>query len=738
MTRATPQADQQTVQQARNLARAGQFPELLNLCEQLVKAHPADTRLLLDIGVLLQNAGFITPAKTCFQRIQQLQPDNLPAQVNLANNAREHGQHAVSRDLYTHLQRRYPDNPVIRRNALVSLEYDADVTAEERFSQALAWGEWATNLAGGNRARPPLTPADQRPLRIGYVSADFCQHTVGLFVKDVLRTHDPARVTVFAYSAGRVDDWVTGEIRAACTFRDVTAQDDAALAALIRADAIDVLIDLSGHTAGSRLTVFAHRPAPVQVSWLGYFATTGLTCMDGVLLDPWHAPAGTDAQFVEPVIRLPAGRFCYQPAPWTPADVALSPHQRTGQITFGCFNNSAKLNANVFDVWAQILNAVPESRLLLKWRNFNDAEFAQGVRQAFDQRGIDPARLELRGPSFHVDVLKEYADIDIALDPFPFTGGLTSCEALWMGVPVITWPQSAVVSRQTLAFLSATGLADLAACDADDYVRIAVALANDTERLALLRATLRNTMQSSPLMDPEAFTHQLEQCLTDLYQNIFNREKVRPMNNKIILHVGPGHRDNGAKLPVAFQSSDWQELRLDADPATEPDIVGSMLDMPGVKSASVDAVYSAHNIEHVYAHEVPTVLSEFLRVLKPDGYLVVTCPDLQSVCALVAADRLTDAAYTSPAGPITPLDILYGHQQALAGGHYFMAHKCGFTEKTLTMALQTAGFQTIAAMRRAEGLDLWAVASKSAMDEEKIRQLAGKVLPAIREPVTKP
>jgi len=198
---------------------------------------------------------------------------------------------------------------------------------------------------------------------------------------------------------------------------------------------------------------------------------------------------------------------------------------------------------------------------------------------------------------------------------------------------------------------------------------------------------------------------------------------------KTVLHVGPGHPKSGAKLPPGFQTQDWREIRLDIEPANQPDIIGSMLDMQAVADAYVDAVYSAHNIEHVHAFEVPKVLQEFLRVLKPEGFLVITCPDLQAVCALVAQDKLTDPAYHSPAGPITPLDILYGHGAALAAGHHYMAHKCGFTLKSLTQALQNSGFQTIAGKRRTRGLDLWMIACKSLMDEENLRNLAGIFLP---------
>jgi hypothetical protein len=408
---------------------------------------------------------------------------------------------------------------------------------------------------------------------------------------------------------------------------------------------------------------------------------------------------------------------------------------KTSYITFGSFNNTGKLNAGVLDVWSQVLAAVPLSRLVLKWRSLVDETLCESIRAAFAKRGIDPSRIELRPASFHAYVLLEYADIDIALDPFPFTGGMTSCETLWMGVPVITWPQDRVVSRQTFALLNQIGLPELAAKDAEDYVRIAVELANNPQRLMHLRQTLRQRMQASPLCDVAGFTQNLEETIVNLYGTIADENPPTSFNTmtnnipKILLNVGAGHPKSGARIPDAFQSVDWKEVRLDIDPANEPDVIGTMLDMSAVAKGSMDALYSAHNIEHVYSHQVPLVLAEFLRVLKESGVAVITCPDLQTVCALAADNKLTDAAYNSAAGPITPLDILYGHSAALAAGNHFMAHKTGFTEKSLIQALQTAGFQSIASKRRLSGLDLWVVATKQQMDEGALRELAEKVLP---------
>lgn len=332
---------------AQQHAQRGRFTQMLAECRSILETPNIQPASLLDAGVLLFNFGFLSQAQACFEKAQALSPKDLVPMINLANVARDMGKHAEARALYSKLLNQLPDHPIIRRNALTSQEYDPEVSDIDRCAHAKAWGQWAIARSGGFRPRPRLTPLDERPLRIGYVSADLCQHTVGLFIKDVLKAHDQTRVQVFAYSAGSVKDWVTDEIHAACTIRDVSTLDDAALATQIRTDNIDVLVDLSGHTAGSRLIAFAHRPAPVMVSWLGYFTTTGLPYMDAVLLDKWHAPPGTETKFVEPILRLPTGRFCYQPVPWAPAEVSAPAFERNGFITFGCFNNTAPSAASV-------------------------------------------------------------------------------------------------------------------------------------------------------------------------------------------------------------------------------------------------------------------------------------------------------------------------------------------------------------------------------------------------------
>ena len=715
--------------EAERVAQAGRFAEMQAICHGIINGRSVDADELLDIGTLLLSFGWLSSARKCFELAHSLKPDDLRAVVNLANLATDAGEHSLSRQRYGELLKKLPGHPVIRRNALVSLEYDPDVSDGERIGRAREWGAWAITQAGGYRPRPKLISLSGRALRIGYVSADICQHTVGLLIKDVLKRHDPERVSAFVYGAGRFEDWVTKEIKGVTQFREVSAVNDLELADWIREDRIDVLIDLSGHTAGSRLMAFAHRPAPVMVSWLGYFATTGLPYIDAVLMDEWHAPVGAEAQFVEPILRLPGGKFCYQPVPWAPTNGHAPPCLDRRFITFGSFNNTGKYNSGVFDLWARILSAVQNSRLVLKWRTFNDELFRKQVINAFKERGIAQERIELRGPSFHADLLKEYADIDIALDPFPFSGGLTSCEALWMGVPVITWPQSRVVSRQGYAILSQIGLPEFSASDADDYVRLAVGLANDPGRLAELRSSLRDKMRPSLLMDVKHFTCELENVLIGLYEKIETQEKAIAMTPKIILHVGAGHPKSGARIPPVFRTAEWKEIRLDIDPVNEPDILGTLLDMSAVANESVDAIYSAHTIEHLYPSEIPAAMAEFLRVLRPDGFAVINCPDLQEAARWIVEDKLMETAYTSQAGPVTPFDIVFSHRQFTGRDKPFMAHHCGFTLKVLLGTLRSNGFQSVGGKRRPAAFDLWAVASRQVLTDVDLRALADKVLP---------
>lgn len=525
------------VQHARLHARRAAFDQMRAALASIEAEGELGVELGLEVAALQHSAGFLSDAWSTLERLSERAPEDGRVQAAQASIALDRGEHALSREISTRLLRAHPHDERVQRQLLMAMAYDPQCSDAEHLAAARAWGAWAMAQAGGAQARPLVRERGDAPLRVGYLGADFCQHTVGLLVKGVLAAHDRQRVEVYVYSAGEVYDAVSQAIKATSHWRRVNRLSDQALVAQIRADAIDVLVDLSGHTAGSRVRVFAHRPAPVQVSWLGYFATTGLPEMDAVLLDAVHAPASVQAQFVESVVRLRGGRLCYQAQDWmqalTPAPV---PSAQSGVITFGSFNNTAKYTPQVLATWAAILKAVPQSRLVLKWRNFNDEGLRQQVHRAFDTLGVDVSRVDLRGPSFHKDMLAEYADIDIALDPFPFTGGLTSFEALWMGVPVVTLAGQRVVGRQSAAFLHAMGRADWVASDLSAYVQIAKDLAADSAALEHWRDALRPVMLESPLCDVQGFTRSLEQALQALVQQVHAQQRLAALE-PVVAHL---------------------------------------------------------------------------------------------------------------------------------------------------------------------------------------------------------
>jgi predicted O-linked N-acetylglucosamine transferase (SPINDLY family) len=364
------------------------------------------------------------------------------------------------------------------------------------------------------------TPEPERRLRVGYVSGDFKQHPVGFFLAPVLANHDPDAVEIYGYSNSLKNDWLTQQLRERCTqWRSLVGLSNSAAASLIAADGIDILVDLSGHTAENRLEIFARKPAPVQVSWLGFWGTTGLSTIDYLLSDTTTIPDGEEQYYSETVFRLPDNRFCYAPPYYAPAPATTAPCLKNGYVTFGSFNNLMKIGPDVIQLWARLLQANPGARLLLKWGTLADNVVRENLLSMFAAHGVAPERVVLRPQSPHPEMLDEYADIDIALDPFPFSGGLTSCEAMWMGVPVITLPGKRAVSRQTLGFLRGIGLPELAASSADEYVRIATELATDQPRLTELRRTLRRRMAASPLCDGYAFTRNLEAAYRTMWEN---------------------------------------------------------------------------------------------------------------------------------------------------------------------------------------------------------------------------
>ncbi|MBP2303546.1 O-linked N-acetylglucosamine transferase family protein [Azospirillum picis] len=380
----------------------------------------------------------------------------------------------------------------------------------------------------GRRSRAAWKPHGNgrdrhRPLRVGYVSGDLRRHPVGFFLAGMMRHHDPAQVIPFLYSCHPHQDAVTAAIRAGgAIWRQVHAASDEELAEQIRTDGIDILVDLAGHTAHNRLRVFARRPAPVQASWAGYVGTTGLEGMDWLVADRFHVPPGEDGLYTERVARMPHGYVCWQPPDDAPP-VAPPPALARGFATFGCFNNIAKVTPPVVALWADILRRVPTARLVMRTKALGDAGTRRRYLALFAAGGIAAERLTLGGELPQRELLAAYGDVDVALDPFPYSGGVTTLEALWMGVPVITMPGRSFAGRHSTSHLSNIGHAGWVAADPADYVARAVAWAEAPDALAAIRRGLRQDMAASPLLDHRGFARDLEALWRELWHDHLER-----------------------------------------------------------------------------------------------------------------------------------------------------------------------------------------------------------------------
>jgi predicted O-linked N-acetylglucosamine transferase (SPINDLY family) len=343
------------------------------------------------------------------------------------------------------------------------------------------------------------------------VSADFHhQHPVNIFMQPVLRELDRSRIELFTYFTGvSYDEQTRMAQRRSEHWMEVAALNDVQLARRIDTDAIDVLIDLAGHTGQQRMGLFAQRAAPVQATYLGYPASTGVPNMDWLIGDAVVTPTGCESLYTERLARMPGTVFCYAPETDYPYPAYDKPWtERT--LTFGSFNNLPKLTSRTLALWARVLAAVPNSRLLLKAPSFMDGGAQHIVRDRLAALGVDLARVELRGPSGLDDMMAEYADVDIALDPVPYNGGTTSLQAMWMGVPVLCQAGAHFVSRMSASFMSAAGLSDWVAEGDDDYVAIALRVSKDREALLKLKRGLRQRLRDLPAWDVVTHTRAFE------------------------------------------------------------------------------------------------------------------------------------------------------------------------------------------------------------------------------------
>ena len=499
----------------------GQSAQGIDFMRRAIALQPNNRLYQFNFGIINAEMGDTDAAIEAYERSIQIQP-TADACNNCAGLLLNQGRLDEALELFRRGSELNPDDIDQQSNFLYTLSYKPHPNVREIFNWHKQFGQ------RHERAIAPMPPrahieggrADQR-LRIGYVSADFRQHAVAHFIEPVLAAHDSKRFEIFCYYNYPAADAVTGRFeKLAHHWRVIANRSDEDVANMIRADGIDILVDLAGHTPLNRLRVFAQKPAPVQASWIGYSSTTGLTRMDYRITDTISDPIGvTDDLYTEKLVRLPDTFSCFQPLANSP-DVGALPATQSGHVTFGSFNNFIKMTPEVLQTWARILQRVPTSTLLLKYRSFEAQKIRALVLAAFAKHGVQPGRVHFLGSDDYYTHLRAYHQVDIALDTFPHNGDTTTCDALWMGVPVVVNTGVNHVGLMGASRLRSVGLEDLVARDNDHFVDIACALANDVPRLEKLRATLRETMKASPLMDAPRFTRNLEAAYENMWANL--------------------------------------------------------------------------------------------------------------------------------------------------------------------------------------------------------------------------
>lgn len=457
-----------------------------------------------NLSYVLKVIGRFEDAEAASRRALALAPEEDTVLCNLGAALQAQGRLEEASEYYRRALRRTA-RATIHSSALFCEQYRPDVTLAGLAQSHVEWDlrHGVPHAAFGQPHTNTREP--HRPLRLGFVSPDFGAHPVGYFLAGLLESLDRTAWHTVCYSDREKLDLMTDRLRdAAGTWRDVRQMSVETLAAQIRSDRIDILFDLAGHTAFNRMLVFARKPAPIQVTWLGYVGTTGLSAIDYLLADRYQVPEGADRYYRETVLRMPEGYVCYQPPAEAPP-VGPLPAQATGHVTFGSFSSPAKLNDQVAALWSRVLQRVPGSRLMLKYCGFDAPNTRHRVLEMFAAHQIAPERLLLEGWSARAEALARYNQIDLALDPFPYGGGLTTCEALWMGVPVITCPRETFASRHALSHLSSARFTETVAQTPEEYVELAAAWAGDLPRLATVRRRLREQVAHAPLCDAPRF-----------------------------------------------------------------------------------------------------------------------------------------------------------------------------------------------------------------------------------------
>lgn len=503
------------------LRAQGKIEQALTSFLRSLEISPDDANALNCYGAILMDNGCYERAEDIFRRALIIDSNNIDVLNNLAFLLYKKLSQAESLDIFRKIIILGKTGVSAFDNLLHVLSTQGGENSAEYLDWAKRYGalvaQGAEPYGSWKCSKDPI-----RQLRIGLVSGDFRNHAVGHFIDGViqsLKKNKSTEVSVYAYSNSFYFDEVSERISSNCSeWKEVFGFSDEQLATTIYDDAVDILVDLSGHTSGNRLPVFAWKPAPIQVSWLGYWATTGVAEIDWLVADSLVLPDTETPYYTEKIWYLPETRFCFTD-PNLPVKINELPAKKNGYVTFGCFNRLEKITDEVVAVWSDILNQVAGSRIYLKSIQLNEPTSYARIVRHFSKYGVDSSKFILEGFSDRQEYLSAYQKVDFALDPFPFTGGTTTVEGLWMGVPVLTLAGKSMLSRQGVGLLTNAGLTEWIAQDTKDYVMRAIAFASDLEGLASLRCSLRQQVLASPIFDSDRFADHLESAFRGMWEN---------------------------------------------------------------------------------------------------------------------------------------------------------------------------------------------------------------------------
>lgn len=631
-----------------NLARllfvASRSLESLYFARRASELKPDSALAIERAGLALGKLGRIDESLAELRRATEIDPAVASPWVSLGGVLQALGHYEESDAAYLQAMALDDDDPIPHANRAFWANY-REMPRELVWQRHAEFGRWIRRRLGPV-AEPEAAarrPDPERRLRVGFVSADLRRHSVGYFVQGALAHLDHKRFQLYAYFDHHSEDTVSINLKPMFhQWRDIFSKTDDVVLEQIRGDRIDILVDLAGHTGSNRMRMFARRAAPVQVTYLGYPNTTGLDCMDYRLTDRWADPEGGGDEFhSETLWRLPNTFLCYT-APLDQLDVAEPPLLRNGYPTFGSFNNRIKISDSCLELWLRLLDAIPSSRLVLKSIQGTEDEMSRrGLLKRFVERGIDPMRIDIHAQVAGLENhLGMYSQIDIALDTFPYNGTTTTCEALWMGVPVIALKGDRHAARVGESLLMNMGLSELIAQTPDEYLSIASDLAADSGRLGALRRGMRARMLASRLMNSRAFGKDLGAALRGMWLGHCGRFAA----DLPIEAAAHDYQDELLRLQIGdglLPREGWRRIAAAQDGCV--DFVGDVRILSTFADESCAEILAAHVLQRLPPQDMLPVLNDIYRILAPGGILYLSVPDFEELAALFSSSELSNA-----------------------------------------------------------------------------------------------